>query len=305
MKHPPIIIALQDELAGSAKNASILLMAGVVLILLIACTNVANLLIARTADRAVELSTRSAMGASRARLSRQLLTECMLLSLAATLAGVIVALWTTSIAARLQPAPLASQAYSILDGRVIGFVVGVSILSGLLFGVLPSLYGGRVNALGSRGSSAPQGSRLIREALAAGQVMLTIVLLAASVSVGRAFVNLMRIDRGFDFGGLITVNVLPRRDHPWGERSPASLFRRRASPRPSPSGDSQRERYRVPSALFHRLQGGAWGRTGVRPEKILWSFRCWRIISVPWAATFFMDASSLVRKCRRTRMWWS
>ncbi len=207
MKHPPRMIALQDELAGSAKNASILLMAGVVLILLIACTNVANLLIARTADRAAELSIRSAMGASGARLSRQLLTECMLLSLAATFAGVIVALWTTSIAARLQPAPLASQAYSILDGRVLGFAVGVSILSGLLFGVLPSLYGGRVNTLGVRGSSAPQGSRLIRETLAAGQIMLTIVLLAASVSVGRAFVNLMRIDRGFNFGGLVTLNV--------------------------------------------------------------------------------------------------
>jgi predicted permease len=207
MKHPPRMIALQDELAGSAKKASILLMAGVVLILLIACTNVANLLMARTADRAAELSIRSAMGASRARLSQQLLTECMVLSLAATFAGVIVALWTTSIAQRLQPAPLASQAYSILDGRVLGFAVGASILSGLLFGVLPSLYGGRVNTFGARGASAPQGSRLIREALAAGQIMLTIVLLAASASVGRAFVNLMRIDRGFDSRGLITVNV--------------------------------------------------------------------------------------------------
>jgi putative ABC transport system permease protein len=207
MKRPPRIIALQDELAGPAKSASIMLMAGVVLILLIACINVANLLIARTADRATEFSIRAAMGASRARLSQQLLTECLLLSLAATFAGLIVAFWTTSIAAKLQPAPLASQAYSILDGRVLGFAIAVSILSGLLFGVFPSLFGSRVNTFEARGSSAAPGSRLIREALAAGQIMLTIVLLAASVSVGRAFVSLVRIDRGFDLSGLITVNV--------------------------------------------------------------------------------------------------
>jgi len=207
MKHPPKLTPLRDELAGPAKNASLMLMGGVALILLIACTNVANLLIARTADRTVELSIRSAMGASRARLSRQLLTECMLLSLAASIAGLFVAFWTTSIAARLQPAPLASQAYSILDSRVLGFTVAVSILSGMLFGVLPSLYAGRAHTFGARGSSDDRGSRLIRESLAAAQIMLTIVLLAASVSVGRAFLNLMRTDRGFDLHGLVTVNV--------------------------------------------------------------------------------------------------
>jgi predicted permease len=207
MKHPPRLIPLQDELAGPAKNASLLLMAGVVLILLIACTNVANLLIARTADRTTELSIRSALGASRARLSQQLFTECMLLSLVASAAGLFVAFWTTSIAARLQPGSLASQAYSILDGRVLGFTIAVSILSGLLFGLLPSWYAGRVHMFGTRGTGASRGSYLIRESLAAAQIMLTIVLLAASVSVGRAFVNLMRADRGFDLRGLVTVNV--------------------------------------------------------------------------------------------------
>jgi predicted permease len=207
MKHPPTLTPLQDELAGTAKKASLMLMAAVALILLLACTNVANLLLARTADRTTELSIRSALGASRARLSRQLLTECMVLSLVATIAGFFVACWTTSIATRLQPAPLASQAYSILDGRVLGFAIAVSILSGLCFGVLPSLYGGRVHTFAARGSGGVRSSRLIRESLTAGQIAITIVLLAASVSVGRAFVNLMRIDRGFDLTGLVTVNV--------------------------------------------------------------------------------------------------
>jgi predicted permease len=207
IKYPSAISELRDELAGPARKGSLVLMACVVLILLIACTNVANLLMARTADRATELSIRSALGASRARLSQQLLTECVLLSLAASIAGIFVAFWTTSIAAKLQPAPLTSQAYSILDGHVLSFAIAASVLSGLLFGVLPSLHASRVHTFGTRGSTGKCGSRLIREALVAGQVMLTIVLLAASISVGRAFVKLMSIDRGFDRNGLVTVNL--------------------------------------------------------------------------------------------------
>jgi putative ABC transport system permease protein len=203
----PTMISLQDELAGPVKNASLLLMAGVVFILLIACTNVANLLMARTADRAQELSVRSALGASRARIARQLLTECLLLSLVAAVAGLFVAFWTTSIAVKVQPAPLSAQSYSILDARVLCFAVAIAIVSSLLFGVLPSLYAGRVHTFGVRGSGSTRGARLIRETLVAAQVMLTIILLTASVSVGRAFVNLMRIDRGFNVKGVVTVSV--------------------------------------------------------------------------------------------------
>jgi predicted permease len=203
----PRLISLQDGLAGPAKNGSLMLMASVVLVLLIACTNVANLLMARTADRAAELSIRSALGASRARLTQQLLTECLVLSLIAAVAGLALALWTTSIAAKVQPPPLAAQSYSILDGRVLGFAALASILSSLVFGVLPSLYAGRIYAFGSRSSSQTRGSRLVRETLVAAQVMLTIILLSASVSVGRAFVKLMGTDRGFDVKGLVTVNV--------------------------------------------------------------------------------------------------
>jgi len=100
MNPPPTITSLQDELAGPVKNASLMLMAGVVLILLIACTNVANFLMARTADRATEFSIRSALGASRARLTQQLLTECLLLSTVAGMVGLVIAFWATSIGRR-------------------------------------------------------------------------------------------------------------------------------------------------------------------------------------------------------------
>ncbi len=203
----PSMASLQDGLAGPVKNASLMFMCAVVLVLLIACTNVANLLIARTADRAAELSIRSALGASRARLARQLLTECLLLSFVAALAGLLIASWTTSLAAKVQPPPLGVQTYSILDGRVLAFTLIVSLVTPLMVGVVPLLHLGGIHAFATRSSRHSRSSRLLRESLACAQVMLTMILLAGSVSVGRAFIHLMRIDRGYDVKEVVTVGV--------------------------------------------------------------------------------------------------
>ncbi len=188
-----MLMPLQDRLPGPAKNASLMLMAGVVLILLIACTNIANLLMARTADRTAELSIRAALGASRARIAQQLFTECLLLSFVAAIAGLFVAFWTTTIATKVQPPPLSTQSYSVLDGRVLSFAFAAAIICTLLFGALPSLYAGRLHAFGARGPSNTRGARLIRESLIAAQVMLTIILLTASIPFARAFAHLMRM----------------------------------------------------------------------------------------------------------------
>ena len=203
----PSMTSLQDGLAGPVKNASLMFMGAVVLVLLVACTSVANLLIARTADRAGELSIRSALGASRARLTRQLLTECLLLSFVAAQAGLVIAYWTTSLAAKVEPPPLGVQSYSILDGRVLVFTLAVSLITPLGFGILPLLYVGRIRAFPTRSCSRTRGSRLVRESLACAQVMLTMILLAGSVSLGRAFIHLMRVDRGYDVKGVATVSV--------------------------------------------------------------------------------------------------
>jgi putative ABC transport system permease protein len=220
IQSPSRITSLRDALAGPTKKASFVLMASVALILLIACMNVANLLMARTADRAVELSIRSSLGASRARLTQQLLTECVLLSLTAVVAGVSVAFWTASIAAKAQPVTIATQEYSILDARVLGFAITISVLSGLLFGVLPSFYARRAHTFGARSFTENRRSRRVRESLVAAQVMLTIVLLASSLSVGRAFTNLMQTNRGFIPRGMVTVNVsLQGTIHQGGGRS--------------------------------------------------------------------------------------
>jgi putative ABC transport system permease protein len=203
----PKMISLRDALLGPVKDASLMLMGAVFLVLLIACTNLANLLMARTTERAAELSMRAALGASRARLVRQLLTECLLLSTVAAAAGLLVAFWTISLAAKIEPPPLGAQAYSTLNGPVLIFTVLASVIAAVLFGVLPALYLTRIHSFGARSSIKTRGSRMVHHSLAVAQVALTIVLLAASVSVGSAFMHLMRVDRGFDVKGIATVGV--------------------------------------------------------------------------------------------------
>jgi putative ABC transport system permease protein len=204
---PPKMISLRDSLLGLFKDASLMLMSAVGLVLLIACTNLAGLLMARTAERAAELSVRAAVGASRSRLARQLLTECLLLSSIGAVAGLVVAFWVISLAAKVEPPPLSAQSYSILNGPVLIFTLVASVVTAALFGVLPLLYVTRLHSVGTRGSVRTRDSRIIHDGLAVAQVTFTIVLLAGAVSVGSAFAHLMRIDRGYDVKGIATVSV--------------------------------------------------------------------------------------------------
>jgi predicted permease len=203
----PKIRSLREALTGSVASASLMLMAGMALILLIACTNVANLLMARITDRTSELSIRSALGASRGRLKRQLLTECLILCTVSTLAGLLVAAGITSVAAKVQPLPLSAMSYSLLDVRVLAFSLTISVLTGLLFGVLPFFSIDQVYIFGARGFGRTRRSRVLSQFLTEAQVALTIILLTASLSIGRAFFQLMAADRGFDVKGIVTVNV--------------------------------------------------------------------------------------------------
>jgi putative ABC transport system permease protein len=196
-----------ERSVDSSRVHPLLFMGAVLVVLLISCMNVANLLLARNADRAAEFSIRSALGASRIRLARQLFTESLLLSLLAALLGFAIAHSITSFAARMEPPPLGMQFYSLVDRRVFAFTLAISLFTALVFGVVPSLYRSRLTAFTVRSGHTIRSSRLLGECLVAGQVMLTMILLAGSVSLGRAFIHLIKIDRGYDVQRIVTVNI--------------------------------------------------------------------------------------------------
>jgi predicted permease len=204
----PRLTPLQEQLVGPIRNASLILMGGVGLLLLLACANVANLLLARTAARSNELAIRTALGASRARLAQQLLTETFLMSGVATAGGLLVARWTAGIVSLAQPAVLAAQAYDVLDWRVLAFAVALSIGTGLVFGVSPALYASR-SALTAQNRTATAATRhtRMRTVLIATQIAVTVVLLTGSVALGRAFLAMLRVDNGYQVESMVTMTV--------------------------------------------------------------------------------------------------
>jgi putative ABC transport system permease protein len=204
----PALVPLQAQLAGPVRTASLILMGGVALLLLLACANVANLLLGRTVARSSELMIRSALGASRARLTQQLLTEALVLSLVASCAGLLVARWTTTLATAVQPALLSSQVYTILDWRVLIFSIGLAAATALVFGVGPAIYASRAGGVVVTRSSTP-GARhtRTRAVLIATQIAVTITLLTGSIALGRAFLALLSIDNGFEMRSIASLSV--------------------------------------------------------------------------------------------------
>ncbi len=206
---PIRLIPLKTDLMEDVQQASLILLAAVGVVLLIACANVANLMLTRTTERRGELMIRAALGASRARLAQQLLSESVLLSLIASTAGLAIAYWVARLAALAQPPVLAAQEYTILDWRVLGFVAGIAVFTGLMFGVLPALLVRHVQPSGDVVRWHHSGTRTasLRGLLLALQVALTLVLLAASANMGRSFLRLVETDMGFHADHLLGMSV--------------------------------------------------------------------------------------------------
>ena len=204
----PALIPLQQHLAGPVREAALVLLGGVGFLLLLACANVANLLLARTIARSGDLAIQVALGASRARLAQQLLTESVLLALVASAGGLVVAFWSARLATTVAPAQLASQSYTVLDWRVLGFAIAVAIVTGLFFGVAPALYAGRTSVQISGRSTTPSVLHArARGLLMAGQIAMTLVLLTGAIVLGRAFVGLIRTDNGYDLESIATMSI--------------------------------------------------------------------------------------------------
>jgi putative ABC transport system permease protein len=206
------VVGLQDQIVQNSRPALLLLLGAVSFVLLIACANVANLLLARAASRGREVAIRTAMGASRGRVVRQLLTESVLLSLAGGLLGVIVAWAAIGLLPKIAADSIPPGAPIGLDPWVLAFTALVSLFTGLLFGIVPALRTAKLDlreALneGSRGSTAGPGQHLLRGALVAMEIALAMLLLVGSGLLLRSFSRLQEVPPGFQPDHLLVADI--------------------------------------------------------------------------------------------------
>jgi putative ABC transport system permease protein len=213
-----VVVPLREQVTRGVRAAALVFLAGISIVLLVACANVAGLLLARGATRQRELTIRSALGASRWRLVRQQFAESLVLGSAGGAAGLLLAGWIVHFLTRL---PFRSDSvfvpYSVpreaigLDAVALAFTAVVSFVSMLLFGLLPALTGSRTadaDALRGTGrSTAGRRQQRVRAALVTGEVALALVLLVTAALTIRSFAHLQRIDPGFSPAGVLTVKV--------------------------------------------------------------------------------------------------
>ncbi len=203
---------LRDQLVGNLRPGLLALMGAVVLVLLIACVNLANLLLVRSAARRRDRAIRTALGASRMRLVLDTLTESLLVSVAGAAVGVLVAAWLIDALVALSPIVLPPLFEPALDGGVLAFALGLSVVTGLAFGIVPALHGlgaSPVPALKEDGVGSGIGrrGRRTRRTLVGAQVALAFALLAGAGLLLRSFMELQAVDPGFDPEGVLTFSV--------------------------------------------------------------------------------------------------
>jgi putative ABC transport system permease protein len=209
------VIPLQEHLVGKVRGWMLMLLGAVALVLLIACANVANLMLARATVRQREMGIRAALGASRWRLVRGLLVEGLLLSLAGAAIGLLLASLGVGTIRAWLPAGLPRVAAISIDLRVLLTATAAATLSGIFFGIVPALQSSRPDlaaALKDSGRSSTAGARSqrLRGALVVAEVALAVVLLVGAGLFIGSFVKLMRIDPGFDYSNVLALSVSPR-----------------------------------------------------------------------------------------------
>jgi len=210
--HGAHVVALRDQLSQPVETGLLLLFGAVAFVLLIACVNVANLLLAQAAARRREMAVRAALGAGRQRLVAQTLTESLMLSVAGGVAGLFIARWGIELIRLLAPQdlPVLGVEKLGLDPRVLGFALGLSLITGLVFGVLPAwhLANQNVNDSLKDGGRSPAGIRRgLRVALVVSEIALASLLLVGAGLTLRSFQTLLHADGGFDPQGKLTVFV--------------------------------------------------------------------------------------------------
>lgn len=206
-----MVMPFATTVAGGSRKALLLMMGAVAFLLLIACSNVASLMMARAAGNVYEMGVRAALGASRSRLIRQLLTESFLLAVGGGVLGCCVAFASVRLLVRLGPGNLPRLDETSLDSTVLFFAMGVSVLTGLLFGLFPALSISRCHpseVLNYSGSRSVKGTRSrFRAGLIVAQVALTVVLLTGSGLLIRSLLRVYSVDKGFESHSTVTMHL--------------------------------------------------------------------------------------------------
>ena len=205
------IVALHGELVKDVRRSLLILLGAVGFVLLLGCANVANLLLARAAGRQREIAIRTALGAGRFRLMRQLLTESLLLALLAGGIGLMLSYWLLDLLVVSSPVAIPRLVEANIDGRILAMTTGLSLLTGVLFGLAPAFQTSRVNVNTAlkeeaRTSGSP-GRQWVRNLLAATELALAVVLLIGAGLMMRSFARLLKVDPGFSPENVLSMDV--------------------------------------------------------------------------------------------------
>jgi putative ABC transport system permease protein len=225
------VVPVLEQTVGAIRKALMILFVAVIFVLLIACANVANLLLARAAVRRREVALRAALGAGRWRIVRQLLTESMMLAVLGGALGVLLAWWGLRLLVDLNPANIPRVENIRLDGRVLWFTLGLSLLTGLIFGLAPALQTTNLQLSetlkeGGRAGAGGRSAQRLRGTLIVAEVALTLALLVGAGLLIRSFSRLQQVDPGFKAENLLTLRLtLPRSRYTDGARA-VSFFER-------------------------------------------------------------------------------
>jgi putative ABC transport system permease protein len=208
------VVSLHEHLVGKSETMLKLLFGAVIFVLLIACANVANLLLASAASRSKEMAIRAALGASRWRVMRQLFTESAMLALAGGALGLLFATYGVAVITKLLPQDFPRLNEIGMDWRVFGFALGASLLTAFLFGFAPALHLSRVDVQdamkeSSRGTAGSARHTRLRHALIVAEVALSVVLLAGAGLLFRSFIRLQAVDAGFTPQKVLTAKISP------------------------------------------------------------------------------------------------